>query len=153
MDMAAIEWAKVFGRYSDDTHWTKVVPKDQHDRVRADLLAHLSLSPKEWTEYRDSIVSYRDQVVAHHDLAASVAKYPHFDVALKAAYFMFDRMRGFADPDELGGIPPDLDRWSRGVAGNMKAIVRKAFEASAKLGSNVHPKPGKGNARGKGTSS
>jgi hypothetical protein len=76
-------------------------------------------------------------MVAHHDLDAKVAKYPHYDVALVAANFMFDRLRNVADPDLLGGIPISLDRWSRTVTENMSAIVKKAFQASASLGSNV----------------
>jgi hypothetical protein len=50
---------------------------------------------------------------------------------------MFNQLRDAADPDELGGIPTSLDRRSGGVAENMSVIVRKAFQASASLGSNV----------------
>ena len=136
-DAAAIEWSKVFGSRDEDTHWTKVVPKEQHKDIRAAMLRELNLSQKEWEAYRDSIVDYRNQMVAHHDLDAAVAKYPHYDKALVAAYFMFDRLRGFADPDWLGGIPTSLDRWSNTVSGNMSPIVRAAFDGSAALGSNV----------------
>ncbi len=136
-DSAAVEWAKVFGSWDEQTHWTQVVPKDMHDDVRGALLARLGCTHAEWAEYRDSIVDYRNQLVAHHDLGATVAKYPHYDKALEAAHFMFDRLRRFADPDHLGAIPTDLDRWSDSVAVNMSAIVRAAFAASAKLGSNV----------------
>lgn len=72
---------------------------------------------------------------------ATVAKYPHYDVALVAADFMFYQLQSVADPDSLGGIPHSLGGWSRTVAGNMSAIVRKAFEASASLGSNVPTTP------------
>ena len=136
-DAAAVEWSKVFGSRNEDTHWTRALPNDRHDQVRAALLKETGLSQAEWEEYRNSIVSYRDQIVAHHDLDATVAKYPHYDVAIVAANFMFDQLRNTADPDFLGGIPTSLDRWSSTVAGNMRAIVRKAFEASASLGSNV----------------
>jgi len=54
-----------------------------------------------------------------------------------AANFMFNQLRSIADPDQLGGIPTSLDRWSTTVADNMSVIVRKAFQASASLGSNV----------------
>jgi len=136
-DAAALEWCKVFGSWDEDTHWTRVLPKDKHDGIRADLLKATGLTQEGWKKYRDDIVSYRDQLVAHHDLGASVAKYPHYDVALVAANYMFDQLRNYADPDSLGGIPTSLDRWSRTVTGNMSAIVKKAFEASASLGSNV----------------
>jgi hypothetical protein len=136
-DTAAIEWCKVFGSWDEDTHWTRVIPKERHDDIRAGLLKTTGLKQEEWEEYRNIIVSYRDQMVAHHDLDATVAKYPHYDVAISAAIFIFDQLRNIADPDSLGGIPSSLDRWSQTVAGNMSAIVKKAFEASATLGSNV----------------
>jgi hypothetical protein len=136
-DASAVEWCKVFGSRQEDTHWTRVLPEDQHDQVRGALLTHLNFTPEQWRDYRDTIVTYRDQVVAHHDLSATVAKYPHFDTALAAAIYMFDQIRGTANQDWLGDIPTNLDGWSRTVAGNMSAIVRKAFAASATLGSNV----------------
>ena len=77
---------------------------------------------------------YRNQMVAHHDLDTTIAKYPHYDRAIVAANFMFDQPRNIADPDDLGGIPTSLDRWLTTVAENMSVIVRKAFEASASLG-------------------
>jgi hypothetical protein len=142
-DAAAIEWAKVFGSRDEDTHWTRAFPKERHDELRAALLNHIGLSKEEWGKYRDSIVVYRNQIVAHHDLNANVENYPHYDVAIQASNFMFDQIRAVANQDWLGGIPTSLDRWSNTVAGNMSAIVRKAFESSAVLGSNL-PKESKG---------
>lgn len=136
-DTAAIEWCKVFGSRDEDTHWTQVVPNELHDEVRANLLGAIGLTQEEWEAYWNSIVSYRDEMVAHHDLDATVTNYPHYDVAILAANFMFDQLHDLAEPDFLGGIPTSLDRWSRTVAKNMSVIVRKAFEASALLGSNV----------------
>jgi hypothetical protein len=136
-DAAAIEWCKVFGSWDEGTHWTRVLPKEEHDQVRAALLDELDMTQSEWETYHDGILRYRNELVAHHDLNASVAKYPHYDKAIVAANFMFNKLRDAADPDELGGIPTSLDRWSSDVADNMSAIVRKAFQGSATLGSNV----------------
>jgi hypothetical protein len=136
-DAASLEWSKVFGSWDEDTHWTRVVPKERHDEVRAALLVELGFTQAEWEAYWDEIVRYRNEIVAHHDLDATVAKYPRYDKAIVAANFMFDLLRSIADPDQLGGIPTSLDGWSTGVANNMSAIVRKAFQASATLGSNV----------------
>lgn len=140
VDTATVEWCKVFGSWKEDTHWTRVLPKECHDAVRAGILESVGLSWKEWEEYREHIQSYRDQMVAHHDLGATVVTYPNYDNAILAANFMFDQLRGVADPDSLGGIPTSLERWSQTVSGNMRVIVRKAFEASATLGSNVQPR-------------
>jgi len=137
MESAALEWSKVFGSRDEDTHWTRAVPSGEHKRVRELLLSSLGMDQVQWTAYRDSVVGYRNQLVAHHDLAASVAAYPKFDPALVAASFMFDQIRAAADQDWLGGIPTSLDNWAKTVAGNMSAIVKKAFASSSELGSNV----------------
>lgn len=137
LDAAAIDWCKVFGSWDEDTHWTQVIPKERHDDVRADLLIAMGLGADDWDAYRKNIVRFRDQIVAHHDLNATVAKHPHYDLAFAAADFMFTEIRSLADPDSLGGIPSSLDSWSTTVAGNMSAIVKAAFGASAQLGSNV----------------
>ena len=39
LDYGLIEWCKIFGNRSDDTHWTKLVPNDRHDAFREGLLA------------------------------------------------------------------------------------------------------------------
>lgn len=140
-DAAAVEWCKVFGSRDEDTHWTRVIPKERQDEIRVGMLKAIGFTQEEWEEYWNSIVSYRNQMVAHHDLDATVDKYPHYDVAILAANFMFDQLRNIAEPDSLGGIPTSLDRWSKTVAKNMSAIVKKAFEASALLGSNVPTNP------------
>ena len=137
LDAAAIDWCKVFGSWDEDTHWTRVLPKERHEDVRASLLTATGLSAEGWEAYRDRVVDFRNQLVAHHDLNATVAKYPEYDVAFAAADFMFTAIRELADADTLGGIPACLDRWSNTVAGNMSAIVRASFGASAQLGSNV----------------
>ena len=136
-DTAALEWSKVFGSWDEATHWKRLVPIERHDEVRAALLSAVRLDLAAWKLYRSSVVGYRNQMVAHNDLGATPAKYPDYDAAILAANFMFEQLRAIADPDQLGGITTSLDGWSQTVARNMKMIVRKAFEASATLGSNV----------------
>src|SRR5580658_893454 len=107
-DMATIEWVMVFGSHSQDTHWKKVIAADQHDETHAALLKHLGMTAAEWRAARDSIVTYRNEHVAHHDVKSRLRNLPHYDAALKAAFFMFKRIRALADPGWLGEIPTDL---------------------------------------------
>lgn len=136
-DTVAIEWSKVFGSWREDTHWTKVIPLEQHDATRTALLAHLALTAEQWAAAQEAVKTYRNEHVAHHDLASAIAKLPRYDVPYKAACFMFERIRAVADQNWLGGIPKDLEVWSTHVASGMKVIVRKAHAATATLGSNV----------------
>src|SRR4051812_38099955 len=55
-DEAAVEWCKVFGSWDENTHWTRVVPKERHDKIRADLLKTIGLTQEEWEEYWNSII-------------------------------------------------------------------------------------------------
>jgi hypothetical protein len=137
LESAAIEWSKVFGSWDEQTHWTRAFSRDDQERLRTELLHTLRLDAEGWETYRASIVDYRNQLIAHHDLNATVVAHPQFDLALTAAAFMFDQVRSKADQDWLGGIPTSLDRWARGIAANMTPIVEKSFAASAVLGSNV----------------
>lgn len=139
-DAAAIEWSKVFGSWEEDTHWTQILPKKRHDEVRAALLRELGFNQAQWKAYQNEIVGYRNEMVAHHDLNTTIAKYPQYDQAIVAANFMFIQIRNIADPDHLGDIPSSLDVWSTTVTKNMRVIVEKAFQASASLGPNVSDK-------------
>ena len=55
LEAAAVEWSKVFGSTrTEKTHWTKVIPANQHHATRATLHAHLGLTADEWKQVRDS---------------------------------------------------------------------------------------------------
>ena len=136
-DNAAIEWSKVFGSRDADTHWSQALPKDQHDDARQGLLTVVKMKDEDWAKYRKSVVDYRNQMAAHHDLDANLEKYPHYDAALQAAYFIYGHLYGLLKAGEGGGLPESLERWSETVAKNMTPIIKHAFAGSAKLGSNM----------------
>ena len=141
LDAAAINWCKVLGSRGEDTHQTQVIPKDRHEEVRMSLLCALGINAENWEAYQNSIVEFRDQIVAHHDLNATAAKYPNYDLAIAAVNHIFSTIRIFADPDSLGGVPSSLDRWSNIVSDNKAAIVKAAFRSSAELGPNIPERP------------
>lgn len=136
-DRAAIEWAKVFGSNQDDTHWTNAIPEADRDAVRSAMLTALKMNKDEWEAYRELLISYRDQLAAHHDLAADVKTYPKYDAALVAADFMYAELFSRLPDEKAGGLHLELERWSATVAKNMRPIVQTAFGSSARLGSNV----------------
>ena len=75
-DSAALEWSKVFGSWDEDTHWTRAVRAERRDEHRAALLVELGFTQTEWKAYRNEIVDYRNGMVAHHDLNATVREIP-----------------------------------------------------------------------------
>lgn len=138
-DRATIEWCKVFGSRNEETHWRNAVPTADQTGVFAELLQATGLDEAGWTAYQSSLLDYRNMVAAHTDLDAPnvVTNFPHFDVALLAAEYMFDVLYGMLSDDEKGGLNSSLVRWSRSYVGGMRPIVAAAFAGSRSLGSNV----------------
>ena len=62
LDIAVLEWCKVFGSNNDATHWSNKITKK--DKFRAELLARLNYTESEWEAYWNNIKGYRDCVVA-----------------------------------------------------------------------------------------
>jgi hypothetical protein len=65
------------------------------------------------------------------------SRYPHYDTALLAAYYMYDHLLPLAPDEGRGALPQSLSRWSTTVAGNMAVIINAAYRGSVGLGSNI----------------
>lgn len=87
LDIAVLEWCKAFGSKGEATHWSRHVADPNGFRVG--VLQALGLSAEEWHAYWDSIKTYRDEVVAHHESASTVTHYPDFGVALHACFYYY----------------------------------------------------------------
>lgn len=90
LDIAVLEWCKAFGSKTEVTHWSKHVADP--DTFRAGLLQALGLSEEQWHAYWDSIKTYRDEVVAHHNSSSKVTHYPDFGVALQACFYYYSTL-------------------------------------------------------------
>jgi len=132
LDYGLIEWCKIFGNRSDDTHWTKLVPNDRHDAFREGLLAAVGKSAEEWEEYHSAMKDYRDQLAAHHDLDAKPTHYPAFDPALEAAYYYYGN---FLHPtwsaDHSGTqYPGDMKAYAAGYRAQLLNVASAAVQAT-----------------------
>ena len=129
-DFATIEWCKVFGSYSEATHWRNVVPRSAQTRIFENVLAATGLNQAQWTQYRRGLVNYRNKRAAHADPNAPlvVTHYPHFDGALRAAGVVWGAMYEILPDDEKGGLTPNVDTGSDRFVRNMKPIVVEAFK-------------------------
>ena len=87
LDIAVLEWSKVFGSKSNATHWSNHV--DNEKEFRSELLVHLNISVSEWESYWNNIKKYRDKAVAHHIHDPNITNYPEFDNALNSCYFYY----------------------------------------------------------------
>jgi len=90
LDLAVIDWCKIFGSREEDTHWTKLVPNTDHVVFREGLLRAIEMNEDQWSEYHGQVKGYRDEFAAHQDLAPSTKHFPKLDTALTAAYYYYE---------------------------------------------------------------
>lgn len=90
LDIAVLEWCKVFGDRRAKHHWRKVVT-DQEGFL-ASLLSHLRLTEDMFAEYVTEMRTYRDKFIAHLD-EENQMNIPNMSPAIKSAQFLYLWMR------------------------------------------------------------
>ena len=139
MDMAAIEWCKLFG--SDDevhqqVHWKNVF--DDHEGFRAGLLQYVGVDQEGWTGYWQQVKGYRDEHVAHLDLnKRSVDDFPVLDYALKASAFYYRRLLDALPADEAGRYPADLMEYYERFLALAREVAERAVACTREIPERV----------------
>jgi len=87
LDVAVVEWCKIFGADREPTHWKKVV--DDHDSFRRELLTFVGVDDATWSEYWKTMKAYRDAEVAHKFKNPDLTHYPSLEIALQSSYFYY----------------------------------------------------------------
>jgi len=138
LDIAVLEWCKVFGTNTEPTHWKSIVPDDDQARFRADLLAALGINDATWADYWGQMKAYRDNLVAHHIEAESVFHYPVLDLALRSSYFYYEyvitQLRALGDKR----FPDDLKHYADRFEAQAKEVAHRAISATSGMKEKVY---------------
>ena len=99
MDMAVIEWCKLFGsdhKEHQPVHWKNTISEEDHDSFRKGLLRHLNVGRDDWMNYRDEVKHYRDSHAAHLSVwrfrKGTDDRFPKLEIALEASYYYYDTL-------------------------------------------------------------
>ena len=65
IDIAVLEWLKLFGDHNDMHHWKKVI--EDRETFKNEMLNSCKITEEELVNSRDSIKEYRDKFIAHLD--------------------------------------------------------------------------------------
>ena len=121
LEMAAIEWCKIFGSHgnSNQLHWKKTTDDLSDDDIQAFqqmIYDHTDFSKSEWEEYNLQMRTFRDQYVAHLDVSESLPTPPFFIHALQVAYAYDKWIRDLLLRDNIPGImeSPSLEEYAAG---------------------------------------
>ena len=136
MDMAIIDWCKLFGSDDEDhqpVHWKNQVSDAEHDKFRAGLLDAVGLSKDEWRDYWEKTKAYRDQHAAHFDATylEDDPKYPDLTVALESAYFYYAWIK--RNPDDPAKMRTHFQKFGE----RAEAIAAAAYAATAGMSETV----------------
>ena len=100
LDIAILEWAKLFCDPRGQHHWRTVV--NEGDLFFHELLSHLSLSEPEFKAYLQVVKRYRDKFLAHLD-ADEVMQIPKLEIAIDCTVLLSEHLE--CTPDFRGRAP------------------------------------------------
>lgn len=108
LDIAILEWCKLFADTKGKHYLTKVVVNS--DLFMKDMLNSIELTPKEFTEYVESMKIYRDKFVAHLDDHRTM-KIPKLTVAKKSTKLLYKCLLAQeSGTDTFNGAPRSISK-------------------------------------------
>jgi len=109
LDIAVLEWCKLFAKTKAFHSWRKVVISP--DSFLPQLYSDCGASKKHWDIYSCKMRTYRDKFVAHLD-RKNLMHIPEMDLAQSAIYYIYDTMRAEQLVSVFSGLPQSLRNYS-----------------------------------------
>lgn len=132
LDVAVLEWCKIFGTDDQPTHWKKIVCASDQAAFRKNLLVALKIDESAWSAYWREMQNYRNEHVAHHVVPSNVSRYPMLDIALASSYFYYKYLVGeLRKLDDVSKFPSDLESYCERFAALAKEAATKALTATS----------------------
>jgi hypothetical protein len=141
MDMAVIEWCKLFGSDHDDhqpIHWKKMIPSPDHENFRHALYKQMQLDKETFEKVWIEMKGYRDNQAAHFNLdwlaPEKKPTYPVFDAPLEAAYVYYDYLLQMLKEQGITDrYPLDIRDYSKRFADQAQKVAAIAMTATKEL--------------------
>jgi hypothetical protein len=90
LDMAVLEWCKLFADYKGKHHWSQTFTKE--DEWRRALFADMSTTRGKFVKELKLVTQYRNKVVAHLDEPTAM-NYPYTMFMLQSVSFLHDSLK------------------------------------------------------------
>jgi hypothetical protein len=135
IDIAVLEWSKLFMEVRGKHHWVKSVPDEEAFKLT--LYARLRITEPEFIEYGKKIKHYRDKFVAHLD-EEPTRFIPRMRQARCSVAFLFDFLRN--EPVTADFLPDVRESARERYNSWYRHAVREYVEGSKGLaaGSRCH---------------
>jgi hypothetical protein len=125
LDIAVLEWCKLFGDRNGNHFWAKVVADPPCFKTK--LLHQLGINADGFTDYVNQMRAYRDKFLAHlNDLP--IMNIPFLDRARDAVDFYHRYIVGCEiGAIDLAGLPTNLDNYFKHCFAEARAIYDAVF--------------------------
>jgi hypothetical protein len=94
LDIAILDWCKLFAEWDGQQHWRKTIT-DRHE-FRSQLFNSLNMSEGDFCQYKNSVKHYRDKFISHLD-EEHVMHPPRLCIAWKSTVHLYSWLRGSAE--------------------------------------------------------
>jgi hypothetical protein len=111
LDIAVIEWCKVFGTDDQPTHWKNFI--SDHAAFRKKLFSFLDITQDQWSQYWQHMTNYRNTHAAHHLGVKEGDTYPVLDIALKSCLFYYSKLIEKVKALGVNNLPESLEAYSK----------------------------------------
>jgi hypothetical protein len=133
LDIAVLEWCKVFGSDNEATHWKKIIAPANHNQFRDNLFTSIGVTANEWAIYWEEMKQYRDNLVAHHIELTKIGSYPVLDLALKSSFFYYTYLIGELRKLGEARYPYNLQTYCEAFKNQTRQIIATAIASTAEI--------------------
>ncbi|HHZ8766682.1 TPA: hypothetical protein ACWL56_004960 [Klebsiella quasipneumoniae] len=108
---AVVRWCQVFGTYSEDNHWKKII--NDHEAFMSKLLNNIGMDTLSYEEYNKEMREFRNKAIAHFEPQYMNAEniVPTFSIAMKTSSYLHGYMRNSLPVQMKNNHPDDLMRF------------------------------------------
>lgn len=135
LDMAVLEWCKVFGTDAEPSHWKAVV--GDHGSFRTGLLSSLNVSEEQWNSFWKSVRDYRNELLAHHSFNPTATHYPKLDLILESSIFYYQHLIGVVRATGDMRLPDDLRTYYSQFLDQATTIAKTATASTSSMSEMV----------------
>ena len=133
LDIAILEWCKIFGSNGEKTHWKNVVPTKDQREFREQMLKYIGVSADEWEAEWKVLTGYRNRHLAHHDFSPKRDVYPNLDPVLKSSTFYYQWLRDHWISEFQPQYPEDFMDYYAKYFAQAKIFAKAAYDATDRL--------------------
>lgn len=132
LDMAVLEWCKLFGANAEHHHWSKVF--SDKDQFRQHILKAVGMTKDQWKTYWEELTQYRNQAVSHFAPDFKPPRYPDLEPALKSVIACYEYLLIKLEKYGIShNFPPSLKIYADELYEQALIYSDEAHKATAQL--------------------